>query len=66
MGVSLLEHAMKIVEKVLEKRLREIAKIDDMQFSLMPGKDTTDVVFILRPKKKSRFLSTMTPKSSLH
>ena len=37
-GVKLLEHAMKIVEKVLEKRLNKIVMIDDMQFGFMPGK----------------------------
>ena len=33
-GVKLLEHAMKIVERVLEKRIRELVKVDDMQFWL--------------------------------
>ena len=47
-GVKLLEHAMKIVEKLLEKRLRKIVTIDDMQFGFMPGKGTIDAVFILR------------------
>ena len=48
MGVKLLEHLMKIVEKVLEKRLRKILMIDDIQFRYMPGKGTIDAVFILR------------------
>ena len=39
---------MKIVEKVIEKRLRKIVTIDDMQFSFMPGKGTIDAVIILR------------------
>ena len=47
-GVKLLEHAMKIVERVLEKRIRELVKVDDMQFGVMPGKGTTDSLFILR------------------
>ena len=47
-GVKLLEHAMKIVEKVLEKRLRRMVKVDEMQFGFMPGKGTIDAVFILR------------------
>ena len=47
-GDKLLEHAMKIVEKVLEKRLRKIVTIDDMQFGFMSGKGTIDAVFILR------------------
>ena len=47
-GVKLLEHAMKIVERVIEKRIRELVKVDDMQFGFMPGKGTTDASFILR------------------
>ena len=42
--VTLVEHAMKMVEEVLEKLLT----IDDMQFGFMPGKGTIDTVFILR------------------
>ena len=38
-GVKLLEHAMKIVERVLKNR-RGLVKKDDMQFSTMPGKGT--------------------------
>ena len=47
-GVKLQEHAMKIVEKLLEKRLRKTVMIYDMQFGFMPGKGTIDAVFILR------------------
>ena len=39
---------MKIVEKVLENRLRCIVKVNEMQFGFMPGKGTVDAVFILR------------------
>ena len=47
-GVKLLEHAMKIVEEILEKRLRIIVTIGGMQFGFMPGKGTIDAVIILR------------------
>ena len=48
-GVKLLKHAMKIVERVLENRLRELVRVDDMQFGFfLPGKGTTDALFILR------------------
>ena len=47
-GLKLLEHAMKIVEKVLERRMRRMVKVDEMQFGFMPGKGTIDAVFILR------------------
>ena len=47
-GVKLLELAMKIVKRVLEMRIRELVKVDDMQFGFMPGKVTTDALYILR------------------
>ena len=34
-GVKLLEHAMKIVDRVLDRRIREIVNIDSMQFGFM-------------------------------
>ena len=46
--VKLLEHAMKIVEKVLERRFWRMVKMDEMQFGFMPGKGTIDAMFILR------------------
>ena len=36
-GVKLLEHSMKVVEMLLEKRLRRLVKVDQMQFGFMPG-----------------------------
>ena len=47
-GVKLLEHRMKIVEKVLEKRIRTMVEVDDMQFDFIPGRGTTDGLFIVR------------------
>ena len=38
---------MKIVERVLENRIRGLVTIiDDMQCGFMPGKDTTHALFI--------------------
>ena len=47
-GVKLLEHAMKVIEKVLEKRIRAQVHIDEMQYGFMPGRGTTDAIFIAR------------------
>ena len=47
-GVKLLEHAIKIVERVLERRIRELVNIDSMPFGFMPGRGTTDVLFVVR------------------
>jgi hypothetical protein len=47
-GVRLLEHGMKVWEKVLEDRLKKIIKINECQFGFQQGKSTTDAIFILR------------------
>ena len=39
---------MKIGEHVLEGMIRSQVNIDEMQFGFMPGKGTTDAIFILR------------------
>ena len=39
---------MKVFERVLEARLRRNVIIDDMQFGFMPGRGTTDAIFIVR------------------
>ena len=47
-GVKLLEHAMKIVERVPERQIRTLVNLNDMQFGFMPGKGTVDAIFIVR------------------
>ena len=47
-GVKLLEHGMKIIERVLEKKIRALMVVDDMQFGFMPGRRMTDALFIVR------------------
>ena len=47
-GIVLLEHAIKVVEKIFEHRIRQQIEIDDMQFGFMKGKGTTDAIFMAR------------------
>jgi len=47
-GLKLLEQVMKIVERVLDPVIRSQVDIDAMQFGFMPGRGTTDAIFILR------------------
>ena len=47
-GITLLEHALKVFERVIEAKLREKLDIDDMQFGFSAGKGTTDAIFIVR------------------
>ena len=55
-GVKLLEHGMKVLERILDKRLRQRISIDEMQCGFMPGRGTTDAIFILR-QMQERHLS---------
>ena len=45
---SVLEHGMKVAERVLERRLRQAVEIDKMQFGFRPGTGTTHAIFIAR------------------
>ena len=54
-GLRLLEHGMKIWEKLLSDRLKEIIKIDKCQFGFMAGRSTTDAIYIAR-QLQERFL----------
>jgi len=47
-GMKLLEHAMKVVERIFENRIRQQVDIDDMQFGFMKGYVTSDAIFIVR------------------
>ena len=54
--LQLLGHLMKVFERVIEIYIREAVNIDDMQFGFMPGKGTTDAIFITRIMQE-RFLA---------
>ena len=47
-SLKLLDHVMNGIERVIEKIIRERISIDDMQFGFMPGRGTTNAIFILR------------------
>jgi hypothetical protein len=43
------------LERVIDKRVRSIVSINDMQFGFMPGRGTTDVIFIVRQCQEGFF-----------
>ena len=47
-GIKLLEHGMKVAERVLERRLRQAVEIDKKQFGFRPGTGITHAIFIAR------------------
>ena len=52
-GIKLLEHAMKVVERICEYRIRQQIEADDMQFGFMKGKGTTDAIFTVRQMQEN-------------
>ena len=47
-GIKLQTHTFKIWERVLDIRVRECTDIHESQFGFMPGRNTTDAIFILK------------------
>ena len=43
-----MNHTMKVWERIIEARLRDVVEISKQQYGFMPGKGTTDVIFALR------------------
>ena len=47
-GIKLLEHLLKIMERVLDQRLRKLIEIDEMQYGFQRGRGTTDAIFVVK------------------
>ena len=46
-GLKLLEHVVKVSERVLESLSHSQVDINNMQFGFKPGRSTKDLIFIL-------------------
>jgi len=49
----LLEHAMKVVERIFEHRIWQQIEVDDMQFGFMKSKGITDAIFTVRQMQEN-------------
>ena len=47
-GLKLLHQGKKMFERILENIIREQVNINEMQYGFMPGRGTTDTIFILQ------------------
>ena len=50
--VKLLKRAMKIAERVQERRIQTLINLDKMRFGFMPGHGTVDTIFIVRMQEE--------------
>jgi len=55
-GIKLLDQVMKVLERVIERRVRDKVQINGMQFGFRSGRGTTDAIFIVR-QMQERFLA---------
>ena len=47
-GIKLMSHTMKLWERVCEQRLRRLTSVSRNQFGFMPGRSTTEAIFLVR------------------
>ena len=47
-ALKLTDQVMKLLERVLDSYIRKMVNIDEMQFGFVPGRGTTDAIFIVR------------------
>jgi hypothetical protein len=42
-----MSHTMKLRERIIEHRLREVTNVTENQFDFMPGRSTMDAIFMI-------------------
>ena len=47
-ALNLTELVMKVLERIVDSLIRQLVSIDDSQFGFVPGRGTTDVIFVVR------------------
>ena len=47
-SLKLTEQVMKILERIVDGLIRQLVSIDDSQFGFVPGRGTTDAIFVVR------------------
>jgi hypothetical protein len=47
-GIKLISHTMKLWERIIEHRLREVTNVTENQFGFMPGRSTMEPIFLIR------------------
>ena len=52
-GIKLMNHTMKVWERIIEASLKDRVEISKQQYGFMPGKGNTDAMFALRMLMKN-------------
>ena len=52
-GLKLLEHRWKVFKRIIEKEIKKVIDIREMQFGFMPGAGTIDAIFVARQLREN-------------
>ena len=47
-GLKLTEQVMKVLERIVDSLIRQVVSTDDSKFGFVPGRGTTDAIFVVR------------------
>ena len=47
-GLKLTEQVMKVLQRIVDSLIRQLVSIEDSQFGFVPGRGTTDAIFVVR------------------
>ena len=47
-GIKLMAHTLKLWERIIDQRIRQIVELDDIQFGFKKGRSTTEPICALR------------------
>ena len=47
-GLKLTEQVMKVLKRIVDGLIRQVVSINDSQFRFIPGRGTTDAIFVVR------------------
>ena len=47
-GIRLMSHTIILLERIIDRRLKEEVAVSKEQFGFMPGRSTTDPIFSIR------------------
>ena len=56
LGLKLTEQVMKVLERIVDGLIRQVVSIDNSQFGFVPGRGTTDAIFVVR-QLQEKYLS---------
>ena len=55
-GLKLTKQTMKILERIVDGLIRQLVSVDDSQFGFVPGRGTSDAIFVVR-KLQEKYLA---------